>query len=247
MIDLDELPLLLQSTEYGDIELYFRDGRQDLQVIDQVIRPSARKGDFMSKVDDRLYTSLQSPDWQSWLDVGAHIGSFSVRMVTQFGVQVIAYEPEHENYTILKANANKANAKNGNRFIRCVNKAVVSGDETSVRFYLNSRKDAGMHSILPRRGRASITVLAEKFDDVVLRNDITCVKMDIEGAEYEIIKHCSVLPVIEVLFLEYHFMYLHDLSLYREIISILKKNFSSVTYLQEPKKHWQTRIVAYKF
>lgn len=158
------------------------------------------------------------------MDIGAHIGLFTL-FASQFckNGKIYCFEPVKENYDILVSNINLNHLSNVSAF----NIAVT--DKTSpVRIFLN--QDESGHSMFEQNStpiETQSTTLKNIFDE---NNIHSCdfIKMDCEGAEYEIIR---TLPQdyfgrIQKMIIEYH-MADNKPELLRELISKLK-SFSFV-------------------
>jgi FkbM family methyltransferase len=118
------------------------------------------------------------------VDVGAHVGYFTVLLAKQVGPsgEVVAFEPNPNIFEILKENV----ALNGYRNVILENKAVAD-QAGQVELRLSSRlPQEGIDSIISDPGPGPrIKVLAVRLDDYFGSgsNRVGFVKMDIEGAE----------------------------------------------------------------
>ena len=185
----------------------------------------------------------------TWLDIGGHIGLFAIRMVRQFPKikNVILYEalPHNASFAIENININGVAAE-----CSVVQKAIVPGDDASVDFFISS--DSGKHSILPIRGREILHVPAININDAINEHGATAIKMDVEGAEYELLKSVTDWSKVRVVIIEYHFMYkplkTNRVQKFQEITAILEKNFDVVRKIEavEYGKNFITHIVALK-
>jgi len=139
------------------------------------------------------------------LDVGAHIGLFSLYCrALNPRAKICALEPEPENFKVLSENF-KINKINGSRL------AAALGATTSAReLYL--APDNHNHYLLPPDSQAhqtAIKVRAQRLSDVAKQlrlKKIDLVKMDIEGGEYEIIFNLSPaeFSLVGAWLIEYH-------------------------------------------
>ena len=78
---------------------------------------------------------------------------------------------------------------------------IYGNDDTkNVDFFL--AWDSGKHSLLPVRGRTQVTVPAKNFSEAL--KEATCLKMDVEGAEYDLIKSVEDWSNIRIAIIEYH-------------------------------------------
>jgi hypothetical protein len=131
----------------------------------------------------------------------------------------------------------------------------VPNDSPTISFFISS--DSGKHSILPVKGRENITVPAININDAIKQSGATAIKMDVEGAEYHLIKAVTDWSQIRVAVVEWHFNAMRTLTkdknyrvtLFQEIIDIFKQNgFDTIRALPnvEYGKNFITHFVAMK-
>jgi len=138
------------------------------------------------------------------VDVGAHIGLFAL-YVTQFCKhgRIFCFEPDPENFKLLERNLNLNQIPN----VLIFNMAV---SRTSSKINLYKNDDESGHSIvLPSSN--SIEVESITLDDFLHKFQIThcsLLKLDCEGAEYEIIESLSKVnfQIFQNIILEYHLL-----------------------------------------
>lgn len=165
------------------------------------------------------------------VDIGAHIGSFSV-FSSQYAKNVISYEASPENYKLLIENIRLNSLKN----IKAQNTAIYSkkckmdfvldkGNTGGNSFYLNSQKGKLQINAIP---------LSQIFTDHKL-NRIDFLKMDVEGAEYEILLNTpkKYLDKINKIALEYHDYFPTEHNV-QELVVFLKKNGFEVKVIACP-------------
>jgi len=126
------------------------------------------------------------------LDIGANIGYYTLifgRLVGPSG-KVIAFEPDPDNFAILKMNVKM----NGYKNIILINKAVT--DRTGkINLYISEKNKADHVIYNTHEGRRSIEIEAIRLDNF-FKNDnikINLIKMDIQGAEGGVIRGISSL------------------------------------------------------
>ena len=117
------------------------------------------------------------------LDIGANIGYFTLIFANIVGPtgKVFAFEPDPNNFALLKRNIEVNNYKN----VILVNKAV-SNHNGKIKLYL-SETNHGDHMISNFDGtRSSIDIDCIKLDDFFkdYQRKIDFIKMDIQGAEF---------------------------------------------------------------
>lgn len=128
------------------------------------------------------------------VDCGAHIGSFT-RLALSKGVRVLAIEADQENFDMLVKNTENSNN------VTLLKAILWNGSDKKFlkdpqRGELNKVDDKGI--LMPT---ISIDQIVEKFDI----NRIDLLKMDIEGAEYEVLSHFKHLGIVQQLTMEWHY------------------------------------------
>ena len=180
------------------------------------------------------------------LDLGLNIGAFTLYAIKSKASEVYSYEPCPENFAFAKHNI-------GLNFPICLyeenlfNKAVVGNNDKIRPFSINVKRNKGGHSLVAKKGRDTINVECENFNDILKDKKPDIIKMDIEGGEYELLTNVDheLLKGVRELILEFHHAHLNDIesrSKYREVINILKKCFYFVNYKEETKKAWVTIV-----
>ncbi len=125
----------------------------------------------------RGYDLLGIQEEDRVLDVGGCIGSFAARAAAT-GARVVSYEPDPENFKLLEINS--PHSEN-------VNAALTSQHIDYVTLYKNTGKNKALHSTTPHRGREFIQVPAVRMSYAMTSLDPTVMKMDCEGAEYDLL------------------------------------------------------------
>lgn len=126
------------------------------------------------------------------LDIGANIGYYTLifaKLVGDNG-RVFAFEPEPENFAILKKNVEA----NGYKNVVLIQKGL--SDETGqVKLYL-AEKNKGDHRIFDSGdGRRAVEIHVSRLDDYFRDSydKINFIKMDVQGTEYKVIKGMTLL------------------------------------------------------
>jgi FkbM family methyltransferase len=243
-----------KQTNYFNYEFWVRSHDEVRYNISQNITTKAQGGEYFSPLfkegwneDNRIFDIEELNQEDVWLDAGAHTGIFATRLLTQFPKikKVIGYEPFENNqeFAVLNTQANGV----GDRY-EAQTKALVADDTKEIDFYL--AWDSGKHSALPIKGRTKTTVEAQNFKEAL--KEATCLKMDIEGLEGELLRSVDDWSNIRVALIEYHFHY-RSLSHNREaqfldIIDRFKKAGFDVWYKPgvETTKTWITHFACVK-
>lgn len=156
------------------------------------IDPTDALGLRTNKVFEKFETELVKKEVKSGdivLDIGANIGYYSLifsRIVGPKG-RVFAFEPDPNNFALLRKNIEINNLQN----VTLIQKAV-SDVSKPISFYLCNYNHA-QHRIYPSsRCNETITVesitIDEYFSGKEFHDKINFVKMDVEGAEYDVIE-----------------------------------------------------------
>lgn len=140
------------------------------------------------------------------IDIGAHIGTFSV-LVSNKASSIFAYEPVLENYKILEENIKINNLENKIKAFNC----IVTERNGKLKIYI-SRMGTSMHSVYKKKNDSDFIEVASIslkyiFDDNKI-NKCSLLKIDAEGAEYEMLYGLppDYFARIEKIYLEYHDM-----------------------------------------
>ena len=137
------------------------------------------------------------------IDIGSHIGMFSL-YASQYcsNGKIFSYEPSIKNFKLLKENVIDNNLKN-----IITNNLAVSNKNDHVNFYISSDNTAhSIHGTTEKSIQVKSITLKTIFD---INKLDTCnfLKLDCEGAEYEIIESLpnEYFKKIKQIFIEYHF------------------------------------------
>ena len=135
------------------------------------------------------------------LDLGANVGGFSKIAMDYGASKVIAVECDPRNFNML------AESFENSENVELIHGAVSGSDEDTVKIYKNnSQKNHCSTSIIKKKNnqfKEYDEVPNVKFNDLIEKYSPDIVKIDIEGAEYQIIE--DVLAYYpDVLFIELH-------------------------------------------
>lgn len=178
-------------------------------------------------IDQDYKIKLKSP--KVILDIGGNIGTFSILQSIKYPkCKIFTFEPSKKIYQLLVENINLNKSKN----IYAKNIGVWSKKSTA-KFFKN--KASGLSSVFTlakRDGAVSETVKLDTLSNIFTNNNIhrcDLIKMDCEGAEYEILLKApkSLFKNIKNLAIEYH----DSLTDHKhfELIDLLKKQGYKIT------------------
>ncbi len=192
--------------------VYFKITRRDYVIFETYsglkIKLRTRSTDLMALTNVWLIQEYSKPkfeinDTDVIIDIGAHIGLFTL-YASQYcknGI-IFCFEPVEENYRVLLYNITQNNLTNVRPF-----KSAVSKSESTITIYRN--KDEAGHSMYGSDS-TSIQVNSKSLKKIIDENSIDrcdLIKLDCEGAEYEIIESLPLeyFKKISKMIIEYHF------------------------------------------
>lgn len=205
--------------ESNGLRFQVRPGTSDAQAIKEVVT---------EKGYQRKYFQIEQGE--RWLDLGANIGAFSC-FAAQKGADVDAYEPEPDNAALTRANLRL------NGFPDRVHEAAVVADTETrdhLNFYLsNTTYGNWRHSLYKTKNKRAIQVPVQHISTALANCD--AVKMDIEGAEIDILSSLGDWQNVRKLCFEYHFDVNSEIALFESIITRLRKTFTEVRSPRMPE------------
>lgn len=173
------------------------------------------------------------------IDIGAHIGIFSLYASQNCtDGKILCYEPSTENYELLQHNISKN--KLNNIF---PNNSAVSNTNDTVTLYINSDNTANsIYDFTSKSIQVKSQTLQNIFDSNKL-NVCDYLKLDCEGAEYDIIESLpdEYFKKIKQIYIEYHFSDLKS-DMLENMIKKLK--LMSFSIINEPLEQGMGSIYA---
>jgi len=146
--------------------------------------------------DRKCYYKLHVNDQDVVLDLGTNIGTFSLWCYEMGARTIVGYEPCKDNYNLAY--------KNVGTFAKVINKAVVGDDKETMELYTSSVNSGKSSSVATYRTEGTETVACENINDVISKYPFTCLKMDIEGGELDILSNIGSFGSISKMAIEYH-------------------------------------------
>lgn len=205
-------------------ETFFRGGPEYLHALREIFL----EGVYNQTLPENAYI----------LDCGAHIGVSVIYLKSICPTaNIVCFEPDAKNFDLLQKNISSHQLKN----VEAKNEAVWF-ENTSLNFI----QDGNMGSkIGVDKSSHNVTVKATRLKDY-LHKKVDFLKMDIEGAEYKVLKDISdSLENVNKIFIEYHGTFEQNNELLEILDLILKAGFKF--YIKEaasvfdepflPKKH----------
>ena len=167
---------------------------------------------------NEFYKFRATTDCPRIIDCGSYIGTSILYFKINYPNAIVTgFEPDEKNFVIVKSNLEAWNFTNTS----VVNAAIWINNET---LSFNSKGSMGsrIENDLSENKNKKIVKCFRLKD--LLNEDIDFLKIDIEGAEYAVIKDCSDnLKHVKNLFVEYHGVYSEMYKL-NEILGILTSN-----------------------
>lgn len=155
---------------------------------------------------EKKYNCYGLDNLDTVFDIGANSGLFSLLLVNKGCTNVYAFEPNQESIVNLKEVTKDLGVK-------IVEKAVYTKDE-DLTFYIDPTNTtigslSENHLQIHAKEVNKITVPAISLKTFIAQNDIkkiSLIKMDIEGAEYDIIENLEdeVFDIVDNFLIEYH-------------------------------------------
>jgi FkbM family methyltransferase len=130
------------------------------------------------------------------VDVGAHIGAFSLLASHKGAKKVYAYEPNEDSFRILKRNVNGT-------CVNAYNMGVHDEDDYGLKMVYSSdeQNTGGCQTVVCAKSKVRSITLDTIINKV---GEIDLLKLDCEGAEYLAILNSKRLKRVKAIFGEYH-------------------------------------------
>lgn len=117
----------------------------------------------------------------SFVDVGANVGSYSILASNERRAETISIEPIPQTFKILQQNIQLNEVSS---LVRCMN--IGMGAEKGVLKFTRSLDT--VNHVAKEHETDTVDVSVERFDDIISLNGPTLIKMDVEGFETQVLK-----------------------------------------------------------
>ena len=168
-------------------------------------------------VKDKIYAFNTTSKTPVIIDCGANMG-LSVYYFSKAypSAKIIAFEPEEAIFPVLQNNVKAYNLKNVT-----LHKKAVWDKVTTLKFFTDKGMGGSVTNVYKNQEPALVeTVILADY----LHEKIDFLKMDIEGAEYRVLKSCeALLKNVENIFVEYH-SYINEEQHLEDLLQLLKQN-----------------------
>lgn len=172
---------------------------------------------YQEIIDDEIYRFNTKQEQPVIIDCGANMGVSVLFFAKEYPTaKIIAFEPEEEIFDILQKNKESYQFSNVE-----LNKKAVWDSETTLEFFTDHGMGGSVENTFKRQKPAIVqTVRLADF----LQTPVAMLKLDIEGAEYTVLKDCEpYFKNVENIFVEYHSFEKKEQHL-EELLSMFKKN-----------------------
>jgi len=154
---------------------------------------------------DRVYTKyFDVMRGDIVVDIGAHVGAFSLYAHSKGAATIYSFEPNPMNFEALVANLSLNDAKS----VRASMLAIIPGPSPrQLHIPTGKHKDRSSVFEIIAEDHDDLSVTCISFDDFLRQNNIRHVdflKLDAEGAEHDIIAMTESLGAVEKIALEAH-------------------------------------------
>ncbi|MCI5055365.1 MAG: FkbM family methyltransferase [Flavobacteriales bacterium] len=150
------------------------------------------------------YNFIVSKESPKIIDCGANIGMAILYFKKRYpNAHIRAFEPNPHVFELLEKNVKINGLENVELFNLC-----LSNEEGEMEFYMNEDHGTLVGSLKQARGgNAKISVKSKKLSSLIDSEEIDLIKMDIEGAEKEVISDLIAndkLKIVHRFIIEYH-------------------------------------------
>jgi FkbM family methyltransferase len=212
---------LLDFCEVGGIkDILYRKETSDLNCLKEVIEKKTyqhKKYGFLLDKNDK------------WIDLGGNIGAFGL-FANDKVESVVSFEPDVDCFEIMSENYKQY------LNLHCFNFAISSSQSEVLSFFKSqSDKDRYRTSVLPNKRGCKIE-LRNKHFSFLEQFDFNCLKIDIEGCEFELFDKKLIPKNLNKLVFEYHITKDKSLKNFHERIDYLRTIFDEVQYMKSLDK-----------
>ena len=197
----------IEKLSHNNIEFLHRVDTSDKKTFEEVI---------VRNVYEKRYFKIEQGE--HWIDLGGNVGAFALNALNK-GATVDIYEPDPFNCKMIEKNL-KINNLNAN--IHQV--AVVANDQKKMTMYVGNNMQVWRNSLYKDWGNQRFNVPCVHFNKII--NPNSCVKMDIEGAEMDILEAMEVFP--KKMVFEWSFDIDESLTRYRKIVKRMQTKYPNV-------------------
>lgn len=214
----------LSEGKIEGIKFYYREGFSDLKTFNEVIgnKTYLKKGMTINK-------------GEKWMDCGGNVGAFALLACSK-GAKVTIYEPDPLNCKMIERNL-----KLNNFDADIKQAALIHNDTKDIILFIGNNNQTWRNSIVKKWNNKGIKVPCLNFD--LEAENFDCCKMDIEGAEMQILE--STNKLFKKLVYEWSFDIDPDLTRFWNIIE-KQQEFYQINYEKHRTCHDDKRHVMWQ-
>jgi FkbM family methyltransferase len=202
-------------------------------------------GDFLPGHEGHIVGRFAPKEGDTVIDIGAHIGRYTITSSKQVGKtgKVVAIEADPDNFQLLKRNI----ALNKLTNVMPLNYAVFS-ERTKIKLYEQSAS-AKYNSIMLNRAAKTknyVEVNADTLDSLLKLNGVNRVnwiKIDVEGAEFEVLKGSTKTLSGENMSLLIEIHNIEDPGHHHNIVDFLKYHNYEITFEQRYDDSGESHVI----
>jgi FkbM family methyltransferase len=163
------------------------------------IRPYEVLHTYRELFEDEIYNFTSATTSPRIIDCGANIGLSVLYFKKLYPhANIIAFEPDEKNFELLQQNVKQNNLTN----VECRKEAIWTTDAL-LTFASEGTQASQITTDNSSKNRASVK--AVRLADILKKTSVDFLKIDIEGAEVDVIKDCEqYLHNVTQVFVEYH-------------------------------------------
>jgi FkbM family methyltransferase len=202
-------------------------------------------GDFLPGHEGHIVGRFAPKEGDTVIDIGAHIGRYTITSSKQVGKtgKVVAIEADPDNFQLLKRNI----ALNKLTNVMPLNYAVFS-ERTRMKLYEQSASAKYNSLMLARAARTKnyVEVEADTLDSILKLNEVNQVnwiKIDVEGAEFEVLKGSTKTLSSENMSLLIEIHNIEDPRHHHNIVDFLKYHDYEITFEQRYDDSGESHVI----
>jgi len=220
----------IEKYQWQGLSVYYRAGTEDEKVL---------KHSFDNDIFFKEIPSFKPRKNPVIIDVGAHIGTFSILSSVKFpNSKIFSIEASHETFDILKKNI-----KTNNLPINAYHNALLDKNETIKLFHSTATGNWG-HSVTKELSHSYEEVQAISLDDFLHDNSIEfidLVKFNCEGSEFNILLNSSQATIKKIglaIILYHEDLATNNYSLMELLMLFKKESFRTLVIPKSANRGW---------
>ncbi|MGE5521149.1 MAG: FkbM family methyltransferase [Candidatus Dadabacteria bacterium] len=183
------------------------------------IRPYEVLHTYKELFEEEIYRFKSNKQDPFIIDCGANIGMSVLYFKSLYPrANIIAYEPDADNFSLLQSNISENNLTGVE-----IKQAAVWIENGSISFAATGSQGS---QIVSDGNQKAVHIKAERLSDLLKSTKVDFLKMDIEGAELDVVLDCApYLDNVDHFFVEYHGK-VNETEKLEQMLNVLKQKFS---------------------